>query len=358
MAIGINDHSNGTSLNEPGTPAGTSERRRHRRQRVPFAYIELGDDNGGCIFDISPDGLALQAVGPSSEGQVSQMHFQFLQSKHWVTATGRVVWSSIAAKTAGIEFLDLSQEARAQIEAGISSINPAGYPRELHSEKEKISDAPIAHGRSRATPYLEYTNGNPRARGIPEPAPSTSSVAPPPEGRHTELGFALRSAVSPSPGVAAPNTARESKRGGARTRLLIWLLASLLAVTLMICFQLARRAEGFAAKAGSANEPHMGLKIEPIGNDWQLRWNADAPVIAKATKAHLLITDGGLQKFLDLDSSDLRSGTLIYTPLTNDVILRFEVDRPDSSDTVSESVRIEGPPISSPASPPSAANSK
>ena len=102
----------------------------------------------------------------------------------------------------------------------------------------------------------------------------------------------------------------------------------------------------------------MGLKIEPIGSDWQLRWNPDAPVIAKATKAHLLITDGGLQKFLDLDSSDLRSGTLIYTPLTNDVVLRFEVDRPDSADTVSESVRIEGPPSSFPASPPSATNSK
>ena len=89
---------------------------------------------------------------------MSQMHFQFLQSKLWVTATGRVVWTSTANKTAGIEFLDLSQEARAQIEAGIFSINPTGYPRELHPEKEKISDAPVAHERSKSDPiYRIYT---------------------------------------------------------------------------------------------------------------------------------------------------------------------------------------------------------
>jgi TonB family protein len=38
----------------------------------------------------------------------------------------------------------------------------------------------------------------------------------------------------------------------------------------------------------------------------------------------------------------LRGGTVIFTPVTNDVVLRLEVDRPDSPTTISESVRIAG----------------
>ncbi len=122
-----------------------------------------------------------------------------------------------------------------------------------------------------------------------------------------------------------------------------WLLAAsaLLALLIVVYSQLSKRTED-TAKAKAANDSHLGLKLEPAGSGWRLSWNPDAPVTSKATKGHLLISDGSFRKFLDLDSSDLQGGSIVYTPLTDDVVLRLEVDKVDSSTTVSESVRVAG----------------
>ena len=45
----------------PGNP-GTYERRTHCRQDLLFSRVELGENNRGIVLNISPSGLALQAV--------------------------------------------------------------------------------------------------------------------------------------------------------------------------------------------------------------------------------------------------------------------------------------------------------
>lgn len=132
-----------------------------------------------------------------------------------------------------------------------------------------------------------------------------------------------------------------------RARLhLYWIAASLALVVLLIVgvFKLhgGQILHRSVFQSEFPLESHMGLRLERVGSDWRFSWNPDAPTISKATKAHLSITDGTLHKVLELDSSDLRGGAIIYTPSTNDVVLRLAVDDANLERTVSESLRIAG----------------
>jgi TonB family protein len=93
-------------------------------------------------------------------------------------------------------------------------------------------------------------------------------------------------------------------------------------------------------KSEAIMDSRLGLKLDWTGTDWRLSWNPDAPALLKATKGQLFVTDGTMQKTVDLDASDLHGGTIIYSPLTNDVVWKLQVtDANDSAALISESVR-------------------
>lgn len=92
----------------------------------------------------------------------------------------------------------------------------------------------------------------------------------------------------------------------------------------------------------SSTNSDLGLKLERLGTDWRLKWDTTSPVFLKATSGHLEITDGTLHKNVNLDESDLRGGNIVYSPLSNNVVLRLEIESADSPGPVSESVRILG----------------
>ena len=98
----------------------TSERRQSPRQRVSFSCIELEDDNRGIILDVSERGLSLQAVGSLTDDQVPHIRFQLSESRPWIETRGRIAWISASKKTAGVEFIELIEEARNQINHWIS----------------------------------------------------------------------------------------------------------------------------------------------------------------------------------------------------------------------------------------------
>lgn len=92
----------------------------------------------------------------------------------------------------------------------------------------------------------------------------------------------------------------------------------------------------------------MNLNLEHQSGDLRLSWNPNSAIIMRASKAHLLIADGASRKFVDLDSSDLQGGSIIYTPLSQDVTLTLEVDQIGSSAVVSETTHLLGPVQDSP----------
>jgi protein TonB len=81
-------------------------------------------------------------------------------------------------------------------------------------------------------------------------------------------------------------------------------------------------------------------------------WNRNAPSIMTARKATLFIQDGENTEPVDLALEQLHQGSVVYSPVTNDVSFKLELTDPQSGKTTSELVRyLAGRP--SPAGPAS-----
>jgi protein TonB len=88
-----------------------------------------------------------------------------------------------------------------------------------------------------------------------------------------------------------------------------------------------------------------------------LTWNRDLPVIQSATKVVLSISDGDRHENIELDPNQVRTGSILYPPITGDVSFQMEVMDSHQSKTTSESLRVLDPrpsPLDTPAATPGA----
>jgi hypothetical protein len=112
---------------------------------VSFSCIELEDDNGGIILDISERGLSLQAVRSLTDDQVPHIRFQLSESRPWIETRGRIAWISASKKAAGLEFIELLEEARSQINHWISlelQLNESVDGIAFGEKTEPVKDVP------------------------------------------------------------------------------------------------------------------------------------------------------------------------------------------------------------------------
>jgi hypothetical protein len=96
---------------ERETSSRSSDRRLYSRQRVLLSCLQVKDDNGGVVLDISEQGLAMQAVKSLGTDTYTQLRFQLSQSDYWVETHARIAWISPSRQTAGMEFVGLSNES-------------------------------------------------------------------------------------------------------------------------------------------------------------------------------------------------------------------------------------------------------
>src|SRR6266550_2330233 len=95
---------------------GVSERRARTRTLVtPPIYVDLGKVNGGLIYNMSEDGLALSAAMILGGVELLSMRILLPDSGGWMEATGQLTWRSESRKTAGIRFVGLPEGARQRI---------------------------------------------------------------------------------------------------------------------------------------------------------------------------------------------------------------------------------------------------
>lgn len=110
-----------------------------------------------------------------------------------------------------------------------------------------------------------------------------------------------------------------------------WIVPSLVIVTLLGAglFQLrhAQFPGAFLFGADATGDSPLGLKLErhQTETDWQVTWNRNATAVLNATGGSLLISDGPMHKELRLDSNELRTGSMVYTPMTGNVVLQLNV---------------------------------
>lgn len=109
--------------------SGVPERRIHaRRQTTSLAYVDLGEDNGGLVLNVSEGGIAVHAAVMLAGDQLPKIRFQLPQSLDWIESAGQVSWTGNSRKSAGIEFVGLPDDAREQIRNWLGSTDPPYEP--------------------------------------------------------------------------------------------------------------------------------------------------------------------------------------------------------------------------------------
>jgi TonB family protein len=102
----------------------------------------------------------------------------------------------------------------------------------------------------------------------------------------------------------------------------------------------APRGRPAAAVAARQDLSPLSLRVERTAGGLLLTWNRAAQVIDEAKHATLSISDGDRHENYDMDIEQLRKGSIVYMPYTQDVSFRMEVMGSDQSKTASELVRV------------------
>ena len=106
---------------EEGATVRFNERRaRSRCHAGSPMLVTLDGDNEARVLNISEDGLALSAAMMLSNKPFDEVQVQFFGFSDPLEASCYIVWKSQSQKEAGIQFADLTEEARQQIRNWIS----------------------------------------------------------------------------------------------------------------------------------------------------------------------------------------------------------------------------------------------
>src|SRR6267143_296292 len=113
---------------------GIAERRARVRALVaPPIYVSLGSTNGGLVFNVSEDGLALTTAFHMAGDGFLAMRIYLPDFGGWLEASGEIAWRDKSKKEAGLRFIDLAEDVRLRIRNWIAAEASHG---EFHVKKD------------------------------------------------------------------------------------------------------------------------------------------------------------------------------------------------------------------------------
>ena len=115
----------------------TSERRSHPREKTVCPFVELDNDNGGVVLNVSERGLAIQVVQNLPEDPFQRLRFQLPESGDWFETWGRIAWTGPSKRTAGLEFVDFSKDGETRIRSWVSSMVQTNITEEKKAPTRK-----------------------------------------------------------------------------------------------------------------------------------------------------------------------------------------------------------------------------
>src|ERR1017187_6301138 len=201
----------------------------------------------------------------------------------------------------------------------------------------------------------------PPAKVTPAPAPPAAKIAPaapaakaapaePPKKKEEEK--AKEKVVAPpvafpklqeAPAFSAisPATANKNKK----VRLLVAAALGMLVLVggFLLLYPALLHRGGRTQPVAQQDSSPLGLRIERTAGGLLLTWNNDSPVIQHASKVVLSITDGDRHENIDMDPNQVRTGKIVYPPISGDVSFQMEVTDAKQSRTTSESLRVHDP---------------
>jgi hypothetical protein len=152
--------------------------RREKTRKVPdqFAFLQLEQDDGGTVLDISEGGLRFESFAPLREH--GPIHFWFsLNLRERIEAWGEVAWTDAERKSGGVKFLSLSEGGHQQIRQYLAGSSPQKVPAKTGTRENDAVATFVSRARPRQTPNF---SGNREARDASLPFPSHQ--APPADG--------------------------------------------------------------------------------------------------------------------------------------------------------------------------------
>jgi protein TonB len=228
-------------------------------------------------------------------------------------------------------------------------VAPASAPAEQAAPAASAPAAKVEPKEAVATPEpkLEVkreakSESKPESKPEPKPevkkpaasAPATPDKPPAPARPATPVAPAAKVVIPEEPLAVEP----------AKSRKMLWVAVGVGVPALLLA--------GFFFSSGILHPGNRGipapgqdssplsLRIERNAGDIVLTWNRDSAAIQHATKAVLQIADGPQHENVDMDLAQLRNGSIVYSPVTGDVVFKMEVTGSNQSKTTSESVRV------------------
>jgi len=130
-----------------------------RHQVKSLAYLDIGADNGGIVLNISESGLAVHAVSVLPPDPTVDLRLQLHKSCKRLETRAKVAWISETKKEAGVEFIDLPEEARLEIKEwlALENLEPLYIAREKQTFQAQPPAPEPPSSRAKARPD-KWTN--------------------------------------------------------------------------------------------------------------------------------------------------------------------------------------------------------
>ena len=216
---------------------------------------------------------------------------------------------------------------------------PAAEHKAAAEHKISVEHKPVPAAEPEPAVASEHTPAPPAKRTATAPASAPAPVR--------------RTAPAPSPApTAAPvertfsmeaDAAAEAE-GGSKWIWIVAAVAAILAIGIALFVYPGllnhKRPAPVAAKLPPQDSSPLSLRVERTGGGLLLTWNRAAAAIDSATRATLAITDGTRHETYEMGIEELRKGSIVYMPYTQDISFRMEVTGRDQSRTASELVRV------------------
>jgi hypothetical protein len=202
-------------------------------------------------------------------------------------------------------------------------------------ELESIGEFALPPGRALADDHR---------RRPPQQRELTRSAAPQdPPAQHDGLDRKAREIKQQPPGETIPVPPAQVP---AQTRPWTWrgrYTAALIAILLSLAGAGGLIRYGATRAGRDLSAPKLvDLKIQPVGSALRLFWDPRSVSLRGATRVVLHVRDGDYERDRDLVDSELRSGSVLYEPKSEDVF--FRLDAYAGAPAVTGSVRVIGAP--------------
>src|ERR1700683_4446653 len=121
-----------------------TDRRTHSRHRIrALAYVELGENNGGIVLNISEGRFGVRAAEAIQEDSLSRLRFQMQYATQPLEMSGKIAWTSESRREAGVRFTDLRDEGVSEIRTWIlQEVSPGRSPKQFPVARRSFGATP------------------------------------------------------------------------------------------------------------------------------------------------------------------------------------------------------------------------